>query len=798
MLLTFLLLLFLAGPLVWYLQPHRYSWAGWVLALLPGSITTWLIFQLNSVAHGQFISESYPWAADLGLELNFRLDGLALFFGLIVAGIGTGITLYTAYYLDNDRRQGYFYALLFAFMASMLGIVWADNLLTLFVFWEGTTISSYLLVGYNHENKDSQDGARTALIVTGSGGLAMLGGFILLSQIAGTYSISEILSTPNLADHALFPAALILILIGAFTKSAQFPFHFWLPGAMAAPTPASAYLHSATMVKAGVFLLARLHPALSHSSLWFWLLFSFGGITMVFGAVTALRYYDLKRILAYATVSQLGILVLLLAFEGEIAYGAVVVGILAHALYKGPLFMIAGIVDHATGTRDIRRLAGLRKSMPWVAAAAVLATFSMAGLPPFFGFLAKETLLETLFHHAEEHPEALDGLLSWVGFGAAILVGAFFVGYSLTLLFETFFRNQIPDDTIEGEPATAAHVHHGPTVGFYIAPLALAILGLLLSIFVEPLQELLLSSPASSIGGEEIHLHLKLWHGFTTVFQASLFAIGSGVIIYFVRNPLRRLLNAPPEWFSGAAAFNRLYNGSYALARRSTEIVQGGTLASQVSIVMLALASAVGYALFQSNLVETIRIDLSSWPHPHEFSIAFLAIVAAFVTVRSESRLNAIISLGVVGVTVTLVFVYFDAPDLALTQLLIEVLTVVLLILVFYKIPPEQLPPTSRLVKKRDAFIAILVGAIGFILVLVIGGAPFAPTISDFFTLNSAPAAHGGNIVNVILVDFRGFDTLGEITVLAIAALGGYALLRSSRLQSIENLQSTEDDKVKG
>ncbi|MEM7132612.1 MAG: hydrogen gas-evolving membrane-bound hydrogenase subunit E [Chloroflexota bacterium] len=790
--------LLIASPLVWVLRPHQYPKAGWYLALIPTAITGWLLSQMAAISHAHPLTERYPWASELGLELAFRLDGLSLFFGLIIAGIGAGITLYTAYYLENDRRMGYFYGLLFAFMASMLGLVWADNLLTLFVFWEGTSITSYLLVGYKHESAEAQDGARRALIVTGSGGLAMLAGFILLAQAAGSYTLSDILTTPHLVDHALYPTALILILVGAFTKSAQFPFQFWLPGAMAAPTPASAYLHSATMVKAGIYLLARLHPALSHSDLWFWLLFSFGGITMLLGAISALRYYDLKRILAYATVSQLGILVLLLAFEGEIAYGAVVVGIISHALYKGPLFMIAGIVDHATGTRDIRRLADLARSMPWVAVAASIACFSMAGFPPFFGFLAKETLLETLYHHAEAHPTTMDGMMSWVAYGGAAVAGAFFVAYSLTLLIETFFRKEAPalnmaEKEHDGEPVEAAHVHHAPSFGIYFAPLLLATLGLLLPLVIGPIQELLLSPPASSIAGETLHLHLKLWHGFNFVFQTSLVVIGSGVGIYFLRAPLRRLLQLPPEWLSGVAGFNQVYNGSYALARWSTRLVQGGTLASQASVILLAAVGFVLYALFQSPLSDIIRIDITNLPRFHELSMAVLAVIAAIVTVRSESRLNAIISIGVVGVVVTLFFIYFGAPDLALTQLLIEVLTVVLLVLVFYRIPPETLPPKTPMTIRRNVLVASLVGSLGFVLVLIAGGTPHASSITDFFKLNSVPAAHGGNVVNVILVDFRGFDTLGEITVLAIAALGGYALLRASRLRAIEDLQPTEE-----
>lgn len=793
MLLICLLLLFFASPIVWWLQPHRYKMAGWYLSLLPAALTGWLLTQAGQISAGHARWERYPWADEFGLELSFRLDGLALFFGLIIVGIGVGIVLYTAYYLERDPRVGYFYGLLFSFMASMLGLVWADNLLTLFVFWEGTSITSYLLIGYKHESDDAQEGARRALIVTGTGGLAMLAGFILLAQISGSYTLSTLLADPHLTEHALYPAALILILTGAFTKSAQFPFQFWLPGAMTAPTPASAYLHSATMVKAGIYLLARLHPALSHSTLWFYLLFCFGCITMLLGAISALRYYDLKRGLAYATVSQLGILVLLLAFEGEAAYAAVVVGILAHALYKGPLFMIAGIVDHATATRDLRRLAGLWSAMPWVGGAALLAGLSLAGIPPFFGFLAKETLLETLFHHADAHAPSLQNAFVWLGYGAAVITGAFFAGFSFTLFFEVFLRNAVPATEPGLVAGEAAKVHHLPSFGFFLPPLFFAALGLLLPLVINPVQELVLSPPASAIAGEEVHLHLKLWHGFTAIFLTSLFAIAAGTGIFLLRGPVRHLLQMLPDRFSCARVYELMYNGSYTLARWSTQRIQGGTLASQASVIMLAVAATVIFALFQSPLDAVIRVQWDDVPHFHEASMAVLAIIAAIVTVRAQSRLNAIISIGVVGVVVTLFFVYFGAPDLALTQLLIEVLIVVLLVLVFYKIPPEELPPKTRSTVRRNFAVAWVAGVVGFFLVMVTGGEPHAEPISNFFKENSIPAAHGGNVVNVILVDFRGFDTLGEITVLAIAALGGYALLRASRLRSIEDLQPTEE-----
>lgn len=771
---THLLLLALTGLILWLSRPQRFAFAGWLAAAPPAIITGWQLLQLSAVAQGQVLAEQLAWAPALGLDLSFRLDGLALFFGLIITGIGTAIALYTAYYLEDDPRQGYFYLLLFLFMASMLGLVWADNLLALFLFWEGTSITSYLLIAYKHENEKELKGARTAFIVTNIGALAMLGGFVLLGQSSGTYQISEIIAGTPLYDHPYYTAITLLILFGALTKSAQFPFHFWLPGAMAAPTPASAYLHSATMVKAGIYLLARLHPALSDSPLWFWTLLLLGGVTMLLGAASAFRYDDLKALLANATISQLGILVMLLAFHSEAAYIAAVVGILAHALYKGPLFMVAGMIDHATGTRSLRRLANLRHSMPWVTATAVLAGLSMAGLPPFFGFLAKETLLETFVHFADHD----NTMIGQIGLLAAALGGALFVGYSLTLLWELFFRPQAPDPH-------PAHVHHAPSFWFVLPAFVLTLIGTAIPFGIGFVEKALLGAPASAIANTPVTVHLALWHGFTPVFFTSLAAIAVGVVFCWQRDRLRQLFTYTPAWLTGDNLFEQLYNLSYTMAQKVTWAIQGGQLVGQISITLLCWVGVLLYAFIGLDGFTQISIDAQAQPQLQETILAILAIIAALVTVRAQNRLSAIISLGVVGVVMTLIFVFFGAPDLALTQLLIEVLTVVLLILVFYRIPPATVKPMTLFVRGRNLLVALAVGGIGFILTLVNVEAPYAPSISDYFSLNAAPAAHGGNIVNVILVDFRGFDTLGEITVLAIAAVGGYALLRAARLRPL-------------
>ena len=802
-------LIFISGVLLYWIRPHKRPWAGWLSALPPLAVTLWQVSAAlpslggaaarapgdNGALHnGAFIVEQYQWIESLGLELSFRLDGLALLFGLIISGVGAAVALYTYYYLEEDERQGYFYLSLFAFMASMLGLVWADNLLTLFVFWEGTSVTSYLLIGYSHRSAVARGGARNAFIVTAGGGLALIAGMILLGQQSGTYTISEIVSRPGLTELDLYPGILILILLGAFTKSAQFPFHWWLPGAMAAPTPASAYLHSATMVKAGIYLLARLHPALSDHPMWLWALLTFGGITMLLGAITAVRHWDMKALLAYATVSQLGVLTTLLAFRSEAALLAVIVGILAHALYKGPLFLVAGIVDHATGSRDLRMLAGLRHSLPVTTAVALLAALSMAGIPPLFGFVAKEALLESLFETAEH-----GAIAGWIAFGAAAVAGAFFVTYSLTLLWEAFLQPGSNGDAgastqgTEGQIAPTP-VHHAPAPSFVAAPLLLVACGTIAPFALKPL-DTFLTSAASSISGAPVHKHAALWHGFTPVLLTSLLAIAAGIWLFLNRSFLRRTLAKLPDSLRGVVIFQTSLDGIYALGQVTARFSQGYTLATQAAIVLVAAFVPVAVALRQIAPGDLLPSN-DVLAGPHETVLILLTVVSAYVTVRIRTSLGAIISLGVVGVSVTLFYVFFSAPDLALTQLLIEVLTVVLLVLVFTKLPPDTRPPMQRLKQTRNILVALAAGAFGFFLVLfnTSGALQAAQSISGFFLHNAVPSGQGSNVVNVILVDFRAWDTMGEITVLALAALGGYALLNAPRVNlpsSISRRQET-------
>ena len=802
MLAASLCLLLISGVILYLIRPERRTWAGWLAAAAPLAVTLWQVWILLSPlemgattesgqpvepVNGALHAEQYSWIESLGVTLSFRLDGLSLLFGLIISGVGAAVALYTHYYLEEDDRQGYFYLSLFAFMASMLGLVWADNLLSLFVFWEGTSVTSYLLIGYTHESAAARGGARNAFIVTAGGGLALLAGLVLLGLESGSYTISEIISQPGLTDLPLYPAILILILLGAFSKSAQFPFHWWLPGAMAAPTPASAYLHSATMVKAGIYLLARLHPALSDHPLWLWSLLTFGGVTMLLGAVVAVRHWDIKALLAYATVSQLGVLTTLLAFRSEAAMVAVVVGILAHALYKGPLFLVAGIVDHATGTRNLRRLAGLRHSLPVTSAVAVLAGLSMAGFPPLFGFVAKEALLES-FLGAAEHGDAA----GWIAFAGATIAGAFFVTYSLTLLWEGFLR---PGATGEGDgsPQKSAGqirqtpIHHRPAAPFVAAPLILAACGTVAPFALQPLTALF-TPAAAAIAGGAVHKHAALWHGVTPALLTSLFAIAVGIALFLNRSLLRRILYWLPRGLRGVVIFQRFLNGIYAFAQVTARLSQGYTLATQSAIVLLAAFAPVAVALRHISL-DDLMPATDILPTAPETILVLLTVVSAYVTVRARTRLGAIISLGVVGVTVTLFYVFFSAPDLALTQLLIEVLTVVLLVLVFTKLPPDTRPPMLKLKRARNVLVALAAGAFGFFLVLFNRSTDMQAglSISQFFLQNAVPEGHGANVVNVILVDFRGFDTMGEITVLALAALGGYALLNAPRVHLPES-----------
>jgi len=758
---------------LWLLKPHRSHWFAWFAALPPALVAFWLLWQAPAIVGGAALQETFAWAPDLGLTLALRLDGLSLLFALIVTGIGSCIAFYTHYYFEHDEQQGYFYLLFFLFMASMLGLVLANDLLLLYIFWEGTSITSYLLIAFKISSKGAVEGARRALIVTTAGGLSMLAGMLLLGQAAGTFRIDELLASGDLLSLPQMPWVMALLMLGAFTKSAQFPFHFWLPGAMAAPTPASAYLHSATMVKAGVYLLARLHPAFAASPFWFWPLWIIGGVTMVLGAVSAIRYRDMKAVLAYTTVSALGTMTMLLGFDGDAAALVLVITILAHALYKAPLFLMAGIVDHAMGTRDQRQLAGLWRTLPAVAIIAIVAGLSMAGAPPTWGFLAKELLLEEYYHLWTD----VSPLIGGIGLVAVLLMAVFTAASIFTLLWEAFLRRRADDPS-------PAHLHHKPSFWFGAPALLIALTGALTTLWLEPFQPLL-SSAAGAVAGVEVTASLKLWHGWTPVLIASLAVLGVAVLMVALRSLPRRALEAVPEQLTGVAVYDALIDAIYRFAYRITKLIQGGPMAPQAAVTLLAGAAVVLIGWLQVDLTRLPVFEVGELLLPIELLIVLVAIVSAIATVRATSRLSAIISLGVVGIAVTLFFVFYSAPDLALTQLLIEVLTVILLVLVFFRVKPDPKLATRDTRQVVRWTIAIGMGFFGAGIVLVNQLYQVGPSISPYFLANALPIGQGGNVVNVILVDIRGYDTLGEITVLGLAALGGYAVLRSPQLHAL-------------
>ena len=742
--------------------------AGWAIALLPAALFAYFLSQDAAISAGAHLRESAAWVPSFGVNLSFHLDGLSLLMALLVTGIGALVTVYAGAYLRGDPHIGRFYVYLLAFMAAMLGLVLADNLLTLFVFWELTSVTSYLLIGYKHTYADSRKAALQALIVTGTGGLALLAGFVLLGSAAGTLEIAELLARGDaIRASELYLPLLLLIGLGAFAKSAQFPFHFWLPGAMAAPTPVSAYLHSATMVKAGVYLLARLSPALHETLAWQLLLIGVGIATMLGGAYLSFIQQDLKRILAYSTVSSLGLMVMLLGWGTETAVEAATLFLLVHSLYKGALFLVAGAVDHATGTRDLARLGGLARTMPLLALGAGLAGLAMSGIPPMLGFIGKELVYEATLPH---HP--ITGLdQQTVG---ALLTAAELV----TNIFAVAAAGLVAARPFYGRPRPTPKRPHAPPLALWIGPLALGALGLALGITSSLTQTYIIGPAASAIYGEAIELELALWHGLTPMLALSAVTVAGGIALYGRRDRLRpalaRLAAAgarvgPERLFSAAV------DGLPGFARRLTDVIQNGYLRYYVATVVGVTVALVGVSFLRGAALPA-ALALGD-AQLYEITIALVMLAGAALVVQARSLLVMVVSLGVIGYGSALIFVFYGAPDLAMTQFSIETLSVVLFVLMLYRLPAlAQL--SSRRARLRDWLIAAAAGALVTVVLLAVTAAPLESPLTRFVAENSSTAAQGRNVVNVILVDFRGIDTLGEITVLAVAALGVVALLR--------------------
>ncbi|WP_220498009.1 putative monovalent cation/H+ antiporter subunit A [Stieleria mannarensis] len=740
---------------------------GWGLAFIPAGVVASMLRLWPSVVGMQAVTISFDWVPELNLALTLRLDGLSLLFALLITGIGALVLVYAGGYLKGDQRLGRLWAFLLLFMAAMLGLVLADNLLTLFIFWELTSITSYLLIGFNSDKPESRASALQALLVTGAGGLALLPGLLLLGVAGGSFEISSLLNdAESIRQHSLYVPMLVLILAGAFTKSAQFPFHFWLPNAMAAPTPVSAYLHSATMVKAGVYLIARMHPILGGTNEWFWMIASVGAITMIVGGLLALRAADLKQILAYATISVLGTLTMLLGIGTEATVTAALAVLVAHAFYKGGLFMVAGGIDHAVHQRDIRKLGGLRSAMPATFSAACLAGLSMIGMLPTFGFVAKEVWYESI-GDASQRPFLAASVLSNICLVAAVGL----------VCVTPFFgrRTETTREAMENNLATWA------------PPMFAGIVGLLLGLLPTRISELL-SAAGHGVVGHAVPVKLALWHGVNVTLLLSLLTLAGGFTLYWQRHRME-------AWFSGvdrlaqfgpAQWYHRLLTGVIELARGLTAILQNGYLRfyllTMVGLTVFSVWMALGSEL-QSRL-HPVSLDL----RVHEILLIGLILAAAVVAVRATTWLLAVGALGVVGYGVAGIFVMFGAPDLAMTQFVIETLTVVLFVLAFSRLPDFR-RLSSAATRVRDAVIAVVAGATITALLLFAMTVRSDHPISDYYSAHSVAEAHGRNLVNVILVDFRALDTLGEITVLSIAAIGVYSLLklRASKEGSVDD-----------
>ena len=702
------------------------------------------------------------WVPALGLDVSLRVDALGWLFAALILGIGLLIVIYTRFYLSQKDDFARFLALLLLFQGAMLGIALSGNVLLLLIFWELTSLSSFLLIGFKNDKAEGRQGARMALAVTGGGGLALIAGLVLLGQIAGSYELADILVRGAMIQASpLYPAALVLILLGCFTKSAQFPFHFWLPHAMAAPTPVSAYLHSATMVKAGVFLLARLWPALAGSDLWFALVATTGLVTMVAAAAIALHRHDLKSILAYSTVSHLGLLTMLLGFGTPAAAQVAIFHLINHALFKAALFMNAGIVDHETGTRDIRVLGGLAGLMPITATLGTIAAASMAGLPPFGGFLSKELMLEAVWHTPFMGTH-------WL-LPAAVVAGASLsVGYSLRYIHGLYFG---------ARPATFPRPPHDPGIGLWLPSALLVGLTVLVGLFPQTLTKALVAAAAgATTGGTAPIFKPMLWHGLTPALAMSVVAVAVGVVALRGHAPLQRLWDslALPD---AKRLFEAGVENAVKLARGLTAAVHDGSLQRQLALVF-ASAIALGAAgMAAAPLGAGTRATLPAPPLAIILWLLLLAGVAAVCAVQAQ-RFLSLIYISIIGLVVSLAFVYLSAPDLALTQISVEVVTILLLLLALNLLPkqPPAISGTGR--RLRDAGLGVIGGgAIGWAAYAVMTRAPNDP-ISAFHWANSKSGGGGTNVVNVTLVDFRAFDTFGEIIVLGIAALAIFALLQ--------------------
>ena len=767
---------------------------GWLVLLIPSILFSLLITHVPKIANGKTFSYQINWIPSYNIHFQTYLDGLSMIFALLITGIGILVVLYSIYYLSTEQSLTHFYIYLLLFMGSMLGIVFSDHLMMLYVFWELTSISSFLLIAFWYQRKGSRYGAKKALLITVLGGFAILVAFIMLYVITGTFRIQEIFASIDIIkNHSLLLPVMILILLGAFTKSAQFPFHIWLPDAMEAPTPISAYLHSATMVKAGIYLVARFTPVFGGEQFWFWMVSSVGLLTLFWAALIAIRQTDLKALLAYSTVSQLGLIMTLfgigsLSLHPDIqiesvlytqAAFAALFHLVNHSTFKGALFMIIGIIDFQLGTRDLRRLGGLFAFMPISFTVALIGSFSMAGLPPFNGFLSKEMFFSAMLNLKEFdffsiHTVAnLFPIIAWI---ASILT---FI-YSMMIVFQTFLGPSIDSGTVAKEPP----------FGMLIAPVTLATMVILIFFFPNTLGHYLLKPAVHSIYSNStftLTSDIQLWHGFNAELMMTIGIVFFGIVLYFLRSYFKKIFLLFPTSLSFDSFYHFLLDLIDRIAKVITNFYMTGYLRHYFMYIFVFFTLLLGGAFLYLDVLNfSMKNDQGSGPF--EWMLAGTIVIAGFTILFSKSRLTAILVNGYIGFAIALFFVIFRAPDLALTQLVVETVSTALFLLCFYFLPEWKNTGITRKVHGMNIIISISVGTIFTLIALTANNERLFNSISTFFE-NAEELTGGKNIVNTILADFRAFDTMLEVIVLFIAGIGVYTLIKFTKSQGAKKYE---------
>lgn len=762
---------------------------GWPVLIVPALLFGYFASLIPSVSQRNMISGYVPWIPSLDIGFNLYLDGLSLLLTLLITGIGVLVVFYSIYYMDKKEDLNRFYLYLLMFMGAMLGVVLSDNMIVLYGFWELTSITSFLLIAFHYKRKASTSGAQKSFLITVFGGFAMLAGFMMMYLMTGTFSIrATITEWGQIQDSALFLPALVLILIGAFTKSAQFPFHIWLPDAMEAPTPVSAYLHSATMVKAGLYVIARFTPIFGGEGTWFWLVTGVGLLTLCYGSFLAVKKNDLKAILAYSTISQLGLIMSLLGVGSAalyfgygdssavytVAITAALLHLFNHATFKAALFMVVGIVDHETGTRDIRKLGGLASFMPITFTVALVGALAMAGIPPFNGFLSKELFFQAM---VEVTHLRIFGLGSWSILLPVLawLASVFTLIYALIIVFKTFLGNRRTE-------LPAEKLHEAP-VGMLIPPVILGVLVITFGLFPDLLAGSLIEPAMASVlpalldGNEHFDVHFSLWHGITPELIMTIGVIILGITLYKLLPRWRNVYEHYPQGLTINNMYHVILDNVQHYARKWTEAYMNGSVRNYLVYIFSFTVALLGYAFFRSG--ENITWNFKGHaPFSFYEAVLLVALIAAAVSIPfAKNRLSAVIMTGAVGYLVTLLFVLFRAPDLALTQMIVETVSVALFLLCFYHLPELQRGRSSRRYLSVNMIVAIAVGIVMTFVALAASGTASLESISNFFIQESYDLAGGKNVVNVLLVDFRGFDTILEIMVLGVASLSIYSMI---------------------